>query len=90
MFRTGETCPVGLESFLNTKTISRVSAKYENNLKEMSKASVHHKLWNLVSLLLLDNIHETIVSASTTKAQLNLADFPYQKNNRGEQNWQNF
>ncbi|WP_287585505.1 hypothetical protein [Candidatus Borrarchaeum sp.] len=75
---------------MNTKTISRVSAKYENNLKEMSKASVHHKLWNLVSLLLLDNIPETIVSAVTTKAQLNLADFPYQMNIRGEQNWQNF
>jgi hypothetical protein len=56
----------------------------------MSKASVHHKLWNLVSLLLLDNIPEAIVSKETTDAQLNLADFPYQKNIRGEQNWQNF
>ncbi len=90
MFRTGETCPVGLVSFLNTKTISRVSAKYENDLKEMSKASVHHKLWNLVSLLLLDNIPEAIVSKETPKAQLNLADFLYQTNIRGEICWQSF
>lgn len=85
-----EFCPVGLERFLSIKSISRVSAKHENNLKEMSKASGHHKIWNLVSLLLLGNIPEAIVSKETTEAQLNLADFPYQKNIRGEQNWQNF
>ena len=81
-----EFCPVGLESFLNTLEISRVSAKYKNNLKETSKTSVHHLYWNLVSLLLLNDIPEAIVS----KEQLNLADFSYQKNFRGEQNWQNF
>jgi len=85
-----EFCPVGLEKFLNTKTISRVSAKYKNNLKEMSKASGYHKLWNLVSLLLLGNIPEAIISAETTKAQFNLAGFLYQKNIRGEICWQSF
>jgi hypothetical protein len=88
--RGDEFCPVGLERFLSIKPISRVSAKHKNNLKEMSKASVDHKLWNLVSLLLLDNIPEAIVSKETTKAQLNLADFLYQNKIRGEQNWQSF
>ena len=86
MFRTGETCPVGLVSFLNTKTISRVPAKYENDLKEMSKTSVYHQHWNLVSLILQNDIPEAIRS----KAQLNLADFLYQKNIRGEICWQSF
>lgn len=84
--RGDEFCPVGLERFLSIKPISRVSARHENNLKEMSKASVHHKLWNLVSLLLLNNIPESIVS----KAQHNLADFLYQNKIRGEQIWQSF
>ena len=75
---------------MSIKAIGRVSAKYENNLKEMSKTSVLHQRWNLVSLLLLDNIPETIVSKETTEAQLKLADFPYQKNIRGEQNWRSF
>jgi len=79
-----EFCPVGLISFLNTQEISRLSAKYKNNLKEMSKTSVHHRHWNLVSLLLLDNIPEVNVSKETTKAQLISADFPYQENIRGE------
>lgn len=50
----------------------------------MSKTSVHHRHWNLVSLLLLDNIPEVNVSKETTKAQLISADFPYQENIRGE------
>ena len=85
-----EFCPVGLVSFLNTKEISRLSAKYRNNLKEFSKTSVHHQQWNLVSLLLLIDIPEVNVSKETTKAQHNLADFLYQKSIRGEQNWQSY
>jgi hypothetical protein len=69
---------------LNTEKISRIPAKYENNLKEMKKTSVHHKRWNLVSLLLQYDIPEATISLETTKAQLNLADFPYLKNIRGE------
>ncbi|MFX1465453.1 MAG: hypothetical protein ACFFA5_03150 [Promethearchaeota archaeon] len=75
---------------MSIKPISRVSAKHENNLKEMRKASVHHKLWNLVSLLLTDTIPEAIVSKETTKTQLILADFLYQQKIRGEQIWQSF
>jgi hypothetical protein len=84
--RGDEFCPVGLERFLSIKPISRVSAKYENSLKEMNRASVNHKQWNLVSLLLQDSIPK----ASVSKFQLNLADFLYQNNIRGEQNWQNY
>jgi hypothetical protein len=56
----------------------------------MSKTSALHQRWNLVSLLLLGNIPEAILSKETTEAQLKLTDFPYQKKIRGEQNWQSF
>ena len=79
-----EFCPVGLVSFLDTQEISRLSAKYKNNLKKMSITSVRHRYRNLVSLLLLGNMPEVNVSKETTKAQLISADFPYQENNRGE------
>ncbi|MHA2061018.1 MAG: hypothetical protein ACW963_01830 [Candidatus Sifarchaeia archaeon] len=81
-----EFCPVGLVSFLNSQEISRLSAKYKNNLKEMSKTSVHHRCWNLVSLLLLNDIPEAVIP----KAQHNPADFLYQKKARGEQIWQSY